>query len=183
VNPYAFLLDFPARLMRTRRDHERFLDLIAVVCFLRQFQKERKQDESGRDYIECDLSDYEKAYAIMRSILPSTLSSFPRSALELYGELRTLARTRAGEQGVEATETELSQRDIRERTGSANTTLKRNLRLLIEYEYIIESGSQRRGSRRGYRLLRDEPLALVDISSIPTPEAVAERIHDAGIIL
>jgi hypothetical protein len=33
VNPFAEHLDFPRSLIRTRRDHERFVDLIACVCF------------------------------------------------------------------------------------------------------------------------------------------------------
>jgi hypothetical protein len=36
VNPFAEYLDFPKSLIRTRRDHERFVDLIACVAFLRQ---------------------------------------------------------------------------------------------------------------------------------------------------
>ncbi|CAD7837728.1 MAG: hypothetical protein [Olavius algarvensis spirochete endosymbiont] len=35
INPFAEALDFPSKQMRTRRDHERFIDLIAAVCFLR----------------------------------------------------------------------------------------------------------------------------------------------------
>ena len=51
VNPLAEHLDFPAHRMRLRRDHERFLDLIASVAFLRQFQKGRQHD-GGFEYIE-----------------------------------------------------------------------------------------------------------------------------------
>jgi hypothetical protein len=51
---------FPKSMMRFRRDHERFGDLIAVVCFLRQYQKEVKERD-GVLYIECDLKDYEIA--------------------------------------------------------------------------------------------------------------------------
>jgi hypothetical protein len=42
-NPFAELLDFPSTLMRARRDHERFIDLIVCVCFIRQFQKEQQE--------------------------------------------------------------------------------------------------------------------------------------------
>ena len=49
-NPFAESLDFPSSLMRSRRDHDRLIDLIVCVCFLRQFQKKEKQtaDEIGR---------------------------------------------------------------------------------------------------------------------------------------
>ena len=53
VNPYADRLAFPDTLMRTRRDHERFIDLIASVCFLRQYQKQEKehQDQATGEHL------------------------------------------------------------------------------------------------------------------------------------
>ncbi len=96
VNPFASYLDFPTALVRTRRDHERFVDLIAVVCFLRQYQKERKQSRetsSGEElqYIECDLTDYEVAYHIMvGGVLSSTFAELPHSLVRLYEELRLM---------------------------------------------------------------------------------------------
>ncbi len=177
VNPYAHLLGFPARMMRTRRDHERFLDLIAATCFLRQFQKEVKEDSSNREYIECDLEDYRIAHKLMSAILPSTLSNFPRSASELFEAIRKLAKLKATDSGLEPSEVELSQREIREATGQANTTVKRNVRLLVEYEYLVESGSYARGARRGYRLALDEALSLVDLSALPSPDELAQRIE------
>ena len=91
MNPYAQLLGFPARMMRTRRDHERFLDLIAAVAFLRQYQKGTRRT-SRQEYVECDLEDYRIAHRIMTAILPLTLSNFPRRR---PGPLRLLPRPRA----------------------------------------------------------------------------------------
>jgi hypothetical protein len=157
-------------MMRTRRDHERFLDLIAAVCFLRQYQKDLKHDERGREYIECDLEDYRLAYRIMAAILPSTLSNFPRSASELYTTVRLLAKAKADDESLLAVEVVISQRELREATGLSQMVVKRNLRTLCDYEYLSEVGSFQRGSRRGYRLVRDEDLRLVDLTAIPTPE-------------
>jgi len=165
VNPYVELLDFPTRMMRTRRDHERFLDLIAAVCFLRQFQKERRADEDGQTYVACDMADYRIAYRVLAAILPSTLSSIPRLVQDIYEELRTLAGRKAEREGILATDVELSQREIREATGLAHHQVKRALRVLADYEYVQERGSMARGSRHGYRLVRDEPLCLVDLSA------------------
>jgi hypothetical protein len=183
VNPYAHLLDFPARLMRTRRDHERFLDLIASACFLRQFQKERQHDERGTAYIACDLEDYRMAYGIMQAILPMTLSTVPRYARELYDELRAVARAKAAEQGLEVTEAVLTQREIREATGGSPFLIKTALRALTDLEYVAVTGVRARGSRNAYRLYADESLHLVDLSAIPTPEALATRAQAEGIAL
>ncbi|HUX22346.1 MAG TPA: CHC2 zinc finger domain-containing protein [Spirochaetia bacterium] len=183
VNPYAHLLNFPARMMRTRRDHERFLDLIAAVAFLRQYQKPPKTDEGGRQFVECDLEDYRVAYRIMAAILPSTLSNFPRAAAELYTAFRRLAKTKAEDEGMLPVEVTLSQRELRESMGLSQMAVKRNLRTLCDYEYLSEIGSFQRGSRRGYRLVHDEELRLVDLSSIPTPEELVLSVKAQGLEL
>ena len=82
VNPFASKLVFPDSLMRSRRDHERFVDLIAAVCFLRQFQKQEKENRDGATgetvrYIECDLVDYKIAYAILCATLPGHAFKLP----------------------------------------------------------------------------------------------------------
>ncbi len=72
VNDFAPLLDFPTSLMRTRRDHDRFLDLIACVAFVRQFQK-KEEKAAEVHFIRCDLEDYRVAYRIMvEGVLSST---------------------------------------------------------------------------------------------------------------
>ena len=177
INPYAERLVFPDGLMRTRRDHERFIDLIAAVCFLRQF---RKQEKEHRDpaagehlhYIECDLSDYRIAFRIMRSTLPATLSNFPPSAYELYEAVRGLLKQKAQLEKLKITEVTISQRQIREATEFSQRWIKRYMQVLTSWEYLTATGSRHRGSRNLYRLVADEPIHLIDLSMIPTPEAM-----------
>lgn len=180
VNTYAERLVFPDALMRTRRDHERFVDLIAAVCFLRQYQKQEKEEidpATGEKlcYIECDLSDYRIAYRIMRSTLPATLSSFPPSACELYEAIRELLRQKARAEGLKVTEVSISQRDIREATEFSQRWIKRYMQVLTGWEYLQVSGLKSRGSRNVYRLVADEPIHMVDLSMIPTPEQMEEE--------
>jgi len=181
VNPFAPLLSFPDALMRTRRDHERFLDLIAAVCFLRQFQKEERVKAGGAGeelrYIECDLADYRVAHRIMSGILGSTLSGVPAATVMLYEQIRTLAREKARSNNLEPHEVRFTQRALREASGLSATSVKRALRLLTEYEYLSEEGVRSRGSRRGYRLLADEPLSLLDRTTLPTPEQMAADLQ------
>jgi DNA primase catalytic core len=177
VNPFGSRLCFPDALMRSRRDHERFVDLIAGVCFLRQFQKTEKEarDEQtgeGMRYIECDLADYRIAHAILCATLPATLSSFPPSALELYEAVRELLKAKAAREGLKPTEVSLGQREIREATGFNQRWIKRYMQLLAEWEYLTVRGGRSRGSRNSYRLVCDEPIHLVDLSMIPSPEAM-----------
>jgi DNA primase catalytic core len=182
VNPFASKLVFPDALMRSRRDHERFVDLIAAVCFLRQFQKQEKENRDSVTggtvrYIECDLTDYRIAYTIVCATLPATLSSFPPSALELYEAVRTLLRAKAKREGLKVIEVAITQREIREACGFNQRWIKRYMQLLAEWEYLVVAGARSRGSRNAYRLFRDEPIQLVDLSMIPSPEAMEAGDH------
>jgi hypothetical protein len=182
VNPFASKLVFPDALMRSRRDHERFVDLIAAVAHLRQFQKAEKEsrDSSSGEtvhYIECDLADYKIAHAILCATLPATLSSFPPSAIELYEAVRELLRAKAKREGLKVSEVSVTQREIREATGFAQRWIKRYIQLLADWEYLVVSGSRFRGRRNSYRLFRDEPIHLVDLSMIPSPEMM-ETAHE-----
>ena len=42
-NPYAELLTFPSSKLKTRRDNDKFLRLINVICFLHQYQRKTKK--------------------------------------------------------------------------------------------------------------------------------------------
>ncbi len=63
-NPYAELLTFPSSKLKTRRDKDKFLRLINVICFLHQYQRKTKKlkPENGEpvDYIECTPDELEK---------------------------------------------------------------------------------------------------------------------------
>jgi hypothetical protein len=174
-NPFAKCMDFPSVLMRARRDHLRFIDLIACVCFLRQFQKEEKQTADGVVFIECDLEDYRIACNIMNTIILSTLTNFPKSAQRLYEAVRGAIKKKADEEGLKPLEVQITQRELRERTHLSHDTIKRNVRILIEYEYL-KGGTGGRGLRRSYALAADEELNLMDVSCIPTPEEMERRL-------
>jgi DNA primase len=183
VNPFAEALSFPTRQMRARRDHERFLDLIAAVCHLRQFQKTVKEAamEGATEpvgYIACDIVDYKIAHTIMRAVLPATLGAFPRGAEALYEAVRELARTKAREEGLRPDEVAVSQRQVREVGGFGQRWVKRYMHLLSDYEYLQVVGGRGRGSRWAYRLVRDEPLRGVDLSPIPSPEEVEKKFQN-----
>jgi len=172
VNDFAPRLGFPTALMRSRRDHDRFLDLIACVCFVRQYQK-REEHDGALSYIRCDLEDYALAYRIMvEGVLASTMRELPAGAQLLYEELRKLARVEAKRQRVETEEVALTQRQIREYTGLTHTWVRMNLRQLVEYEYlsVARGGSER--SKGFYRLKEDVGLRDADLSMIPSPEAM-----------
>jgi DNA primase len=174
IMPYAHVLDFPTNVMRSRRDHERFIDLIASVCHLRQFQKEKKT-QGDITYIECDLYDYKIAYDITMGILPHTLNTFPSSAASLYKIVRNLIKEKAKKNGLLPTEVTITQRELREESGLSQQFVKNNMRELINYEYLITENLASRGMRKQYKLVSDQDLQHLDLSMIPTPEELEAR--------
>jgi energy-coupling factor transporter ATP-binding protein EcfA2 len=176
VNDFAPLLDFPTSLMRLRRDHERFLDLIDAVCFLRQYQKRTERD-GDFSYIRCDVEDYRTAYRIMvEGVLTSTLRELPSGALSLYEAVRRWVRKEAAKTNLPPRELRFTQRQVREATGLGHTWVQGNLRVLADYEYldVAHGGGER--SRAYYTLRADEAIMGADLSMIPAPEAVAELL-------
>jgi hypothetical protein len=179
INNFAPLLDFPTSLMRLRRDHDRFLDLIACVCFLRQYQKPL-QYAGDMSYIECDLEDYSYAYRIMvEGVMSSTVRELPKGAVVVYEEIRTWVREEAKEQGLKATEVSFTQRQVREATGLGHTWVKANLRQLVDYEYVVLAKGGNERSKAFYRLRADEDITRADLSMIPTP-AVMRTLLSGG---
>jgi DNA primase len=176
INDFTHHLDFPDTLMRVRRDHERFIDLIACVCFVRQYQKEVKQ-EGELEYIECDIEDYRIAYGIMvNGVLASTMIELPKSAAELYEALRELAKTQAKKKNLKVNEITFTQREIREQTGYGQSWMRENMRKLVEYEYVSVQRNLKRGERGSYRLKDDCELEKINLSMIPRPEAMEQLI-------
>jgi len=178
VNDFAPLIGFPTSLMRSRRDHDRFLDLIACVCYLRQYQK--KAEKTGNlEYIRCDLEDYRVAYRIMiEGVMSSTVRELPTGAVGLYSELRSWVGSEARRQKLKAEEVSFTQRHVREITGLGHTWIKQSLRQLVDYDYlsIARGGGER--SRSYYRLREDAEIKGIDLSMILTPEAMAERLGE-----
>lgn len=178
VNNFAPLLDFPTTLMRLRRDHDRFLDLIACVCYLRQYQKSAKR-VGDQEYLECDLVDYEIAYRIMvEAVMSSTVRELPKGAVSLYEEIRSWVRKEAVRQKLEVGEVSFTQRQIREATGLGHSWLAASLRLLVDYEYVKQTGGGMR-SKGYYRLRGEDGIAAADLSMIPSPQEIEKKLQQA----
>lgn len=178
VNDFAPLLDFPTNLMRTRRDHDRFLDLIACVCYLRQFQKKEERD-GPLSFIRCDLEDYRVAYRIMvEGVLASTMRELPAGAQLLYEELRIIARAEAKKQDIAVTDVSMTQRQIREFSGLGQTWVRTNLRQLLDYEYLVAVRGGGERSKGFYRLKEDADIQKADLSMIPSPESMKKLFEE-----
>ncbi len=170
-------LDFPVKNMRTRRDNDRFIDLIATVCFIRQYQKEVNTFSDGAEYVYCDIEDYSIAYEIIKNILPATLFELPAPAIELYDEFRENAKIIAETERLKAVEVQINQRYLRENTDFNHVFIKRYLKYLVDFEYLKSICSNKRGSKYSYSLIADEAIENIDISAIPIPEEMSKKLQ------
>jgi len=187
VNNYGKYFRFPKSVVRTRRDHDRFVDLVVSVCFLRQYQKETKtmsDPASGEriEYIECDVEDYRVASSILKSgVLDATYSEIPKSLIRFYDDIRDIYRQTANEKAIKISEVEMTQREIRKRINWISIDIaKRYLRKLMYYEYIALGRGGSRGMRNTYQIITDEPLDKLDTSMIPTPEEIADNLQSGA---
>jgi hypothetical protein len=190
INNFAKYLNFPDSTMRTRRDHERFIDLITAVCFLRQYQKEVKSyefndnnneeiDKKIIDYIECDLEDYKIAYEIMiNGIMLATMTDIPKGAVSLYEEIRNMVKEQAVERQLFPEEISFIQRDVREYTKLGADSIRKYMKMLVDYEYLLLISGRNKGLRQTYRLRKDESIDNLDLTVIPTPDNMNKKMEE-----
>jgi DNA primase len=148
VIPFADRLSFPSSWMRTRRDHARFLNLIEVSAFLHQHQRERTADGA----IVAALADYETAYGLAGEVLRETLTDVKRPLREAYKRVQVLVTQNGGA---------VSRREIREGLHVPDSTVRRWLQDLVDFEYLalVQADGERSGQGKAvrYRLLDREP--------------------------
>ena len=87
-----------------------------------------------------------------------------------------MVRKLADKKKIRIKEITFTSRMIREYTGLKYEFVKKHLRLLIEYEYLLIVGGKRSGVLYCYRLRADVPLEELDISMILTPDELKEKI-------
>jgi DNA primase len=148
VIPFADKLSFPSNWMRTRRDHARFLNLIEVSAFLHQHQRERTAEGA----VVAALADYETAYALAGEVLRETLTDVKRPLREAYKRVQALVEKNGGT---------VSRREIREALRVPDSTVRRWLQDLVDFEYLalVQVDGERNGQGKAvrYRLLDREP--------------------------
>ena len=88
-----------------------------------------------------------------------------------------MVRDMAEKAGIKPEEVSFIQRDIREYSKFSADSIKKYLNNLVDLEYIQIISGRIRGTRLSYRLRKDEELEKLDLSDIPSPEQMDERIR------
>jgi len=183
--PFTQHLSWPSTKVRSRRDVNRFLQLVKTVAFLRQKQKQIKFTPDGTRYIEADLYDYEVAYNIGISVVRSTINPLSDRAKRVLTVCCDLADDyiRAGQQPI-FTVSHIQEKgkllgyDIENRTD-----LYKQLDKLEEYEYLQLHREHSRATKFysvAFQYVRDQTGRIInidspDIKDITTPSELREK--------
>lgn len=176
VNPFAADLSFADGQTRTRRDHMKYLGLIASIALLHQYSREVKRVEhQGRviEYVEVWPKDIELANKLSSVVLGRTLDELPPQTRKLLIALQDWVRGRADTEDVQIRDIRFRRREVRDALGWSDTPLKVHLNRLVEMEYLVlHRASGLGGTVFEYQLAhetgRDGALDL----KMPQPKAV-----------
>ena len=179
--PFARHLDFPVRKLDARRDQMKFLNLIDIIAFMHQFQREeRVMQEDGREvaYIEATVQDYKLAYELfMHGILQNTLSDLPKMARDLHKGILSLRKKVAKEEGRKEKDVLFTRKMLVDHTGFSFVQVRNYIRALEEYEIIEVAGGYQNGQKKVYRVVA-ESLEEINLSMIPTPEELEKKLRE-----
>jgi hypothetical protein len=128
ANPYAPELTFPDHRTRLRRDHMKYLTLIAAIALLYQYQREVKTAR-GVSYIEATREDIATADRLIEDLLGRSLDELPPQTRKLLSLIEQLVNGR--------TDFHFSRREVRDYTGWGTTQTRVHLDRLVEMEYLI----------------------------------------------
>lgn len=145
VNPFADRLTFADGRTRTRRDHGKYLGLIAAVTLLHQHQRERKSATiNGRtvSYVEATITDIEVAHRLAHAVLGQSLDELAPQTRRLLTAVDGYVTTEATRLAIPRDLTRFTRRQLREHlaaggSGWGDTQLKVHLARLVDLELVI----------------------------------------------
>jgi DNA primase catalytic core len=193
LNPFARQLTFLDDKTRTRRDHEKYLTLIAAITLLRQYQRPVKTREHGGrpvEYIEATLDDIAVANRLAAEALGRSLDELPPQTRRFLGLLTEMVTRDAAAQKIEREDHRFTQRDARTFTGWTDVQVKRHLAKLVDLEYVLVHRGGR-GQSFVYELLYEGQgenggkfvLGLIDAGTLYDTDRDrpnADRDHEKG---
>jgi DNA primase len=165
VIPFVHAVNFPADWLRTRRDHQRFLNLIEAVTFLHQHQREVKRTEDDLEYIEATVSDYRIAFELAQAVMGESLTEMKPPQREVLEACRRLQEERG----------DYTRRDVRESTGLPHRRCWELLEDLVDLEYMVKPEGKQ-GQTCRYRLADNALAALKPLDGLTTPAQLEQTL-------
>ncbi len=139
VNPHAGDLTFPDGAVRARRDHVKYLTLIAAVTLLHQHQREIRTVTRGGQpvrYVETTRADIALA-GLAAEVLSRSLDELPPGTRRLLDAIAGYVSRRCEAEGLDADLVRFTRRQLRESLTFGDTQLKVHLARLADWELVI----------------------------------------------
>lgn len=140
VNPHAGSLTFADTAVRTRRDHVKYLTLIAAVTLLHQHQRPVKTITRGGKvirYVETTRADIALADRLAAQVLARSLDELPPGTRRLLDAIAGYVTARCEDEGLDRDLVRFTRRQLREALPFGDTQLKVHLARLADYELVI----------------------------------------------
>ena len=140
-NPYAPQLKIPKEVFKARRSNAHYLQFIEAITFYHQYQREQKVNEAtGEIFIETTLEDIAAANKLLKPILLRKSDNLTGACRNYFEKLKLYLINR------KESETDFTNKEIREKFRIAGTTLRRYHNELKENCYLtIKSGKPQTG--------------------------------------
>jgi len=158
VIPWTDQLQFRHDQTRMRRDHAKYLSLIASITLLHQHQRPKKtrsvSEGQETDYLEATLEDAELANRLTAEVMGQSLDALLPQTRQLLALIDDHVTQRAQHAKKPRSRIRFTQRELRESIGWGDYQLRRHLARLVELEYVL---AYRTGAKnqREYELLYD----------------------------
>ena len=154
IIPGAETLTFRTEEPRMRRDHAKYLSLIATITLLHQHQRNKQVLSGDASALLATTGDVHLADRLLRTCLgPSADGLLPRTRhlLDLIGAHVT---HRAEREQIAREQVRLTQRELREAFGWGDFALRKHLARLVALELLLVYRTGR-GNERHYQLMDD----------------------------
>lgn len=171
IIPWADKLTFRTDQTRMRRDHVKYLSLIASVTLLHQYQREHQDD--------CTVAtkeDIEVANRLASEALGSSLDALMPQTRQLLMLLDQHVAGQSQQSKMPRESIRFTQRQLREAFGWGDFQLRRHLKRLVELEYVLRHSGGKRNQREYELLYQGEGkdgdpflLGLIDASKLRKP--------------
>ena len=152
VIPCAEQLTFRTDQTRYRRDHAAYLSLIASLTLLHQYQRKHMTHE-GEACVLATPEDVHRANQLAQQTLGACRAELLPQTRRLLVQMDQYVRGCAAREQVRPEEVRFTQRELRETLHWQDRALRRQLRRLVQLEYVVAYRTGR-GNQRAYQLVQ-----------------------------
>jgi DNA primase len=188
VMPWADQLTFRHDQTRMRRDHAKYLSLIASITLLHQHQRRRVELADGSQAVEATVADVELANRLISEVMGQSLDDLLPQTRQLLVLIDDWVNQQSQQLKCGRNLIRFSQRQLRESLGWSDFQLRYHLARLVELEYVLVFRSGQ-GAGKLYQLIYDgqgrqgEPfmLGLADWERLGATREHKERKSDVHL--